>query len=1271
MVESASTGRARAAAELVAAGAVTHLARRVRSLLTPEGDLAAETSAESESAEDRTEARALAARASVDDSKRRPALLAEATRGGVAVDAVVRAFLAGWKGNLGTRPAPEVEACVEELANADLANAEVRIFARGRHGIGVDDREGDIAADDDDERASPSTTTTTSAPPTSIVSALRAKLTYLPAATRATTSARGIARVLEIDPPDPNAPSRRFLFRILARPQKASSTPMDVADENGELDDVEPWGGSDAGERRGDDHRRTRRAALAYLARGDERPRRLMREDPMAQGGGDVGSNDATNALESSPESVRGGVAVFLAKDGDWSAHEAMVKQAPRLAHLAQSRGAVGALFLWPDGAPGRPPVQPLLANPNYDIALGIPVATLPARDFDAVLSSSAAGWIVSIAPAGEGSTTTVARRCGDALAEACAFRPGAGAAGASARASSGAGRVAGLAKMRAKAAAARREAAAAAEEEEERAKAKAKTTGKGSSTAGGDGASAKGDGGDGWSWSKYLGLGGGGAKEGEDVVTTGSAEANGDAMDVEEKVEGEVQNEADANDVDLAAEGREPDLEPEPEPFDAFESARARRWSAAMRIAYALGDAGKEILWRAYPSPPEGAGAVRVLCLDGGGIRGLATIVMLERVMRAAGAWCVGECFDLIVGTSTGGVIALGAGLLRLTLKEVGELYDEMASEVFKPDGYYEFFAAGRATRRRDHSNASWATCSAPRRTSRCTPPPRIRDGTPRGARREERARGVARGGPPRVFGVLARVENPSHALFASIVPPTRRRRRHRARGRTPRRTQARGCTRAASHHRRAVVHGGTHLAEGARTRSCDSPQRRRRQRGCDVAERGGHRRERRRTRRDSAERASRGTMEPADASRAEATLRCIDGAMACNNPTAVGIFEARRLFSRDRPLVVVSLGTGAGTPCETETDYRDVGNIMNNIRNATCDVLQVAATVRHVLGEEDQYFRFQPTDEIFSCDLAESKEETRLGTKSGRREVHGHGRHRRGGGEARRAPQAVTPKKRAEPRVCRDARTRRAGRTSPVRKKCRLSRDGRFLPSSPSRHAHLREVSVPIVRVVRPNHLFVRARASYPSAADRARSGTALDTTSNASSCPSAAKCSPSESSLPSQSRPDSANAACRSATGTPDVRPTSRATIAYDAVCRDERSNRDAGMPLTSTVRRRRSSCNDWRRRGSQTTAAPSGRSSTAPRSIADLPRTPPRGRRSATCVLLDARRRWRPAEPRAGRGMVGSEERGVRSVFATKRDTRAGNGTRTRERARGGM
>ena len=80
------------------------------------------------------------------------------------------------------------------------------------------------------------------------------------------------------------------------------------------------------------------------------------------------------------------------------------------------------------------------------------------------------------------------------------------------------------------------------------------------------------------------------------------------------------------------------------------------------MRVAYALGDAGAPLLERAFrdpdpdpdPDPPEDAGSietsppprersVRVLCLDGGGIRGLATIVMLARAScapRARGAW-------------------------------------------------------------------------------------------------------------------------------------------------------------------------------------------------------------------------------------------------------------------------------------------------------------------------------------------------------------------------------------------------------------------------------------------------------------------------------------------------------------------------------------------------------------------------------------------------------------------------------------------------------
>jgi hypothetical protein len=118
--------------------------------------------------------------------------------------------------------------------------------------------------------------------------------------------------------------------------------------------------------------------------------------------------------------------------------------------------------------------------------------------------------------------------------------------------------------------------------------------------------------------------------------------------------------------------------------------------------------------------------------------------------------------------------------------------------------------------------------------------------------------------------------------------------------------------------------------------------------------------------------------TTSAKDASRVAASLRFIDGAIACNNPTAVGIFEARRLFDRSRPLCVVSLGTGASVPREVAASGTSRAWV-ENLVNATCDVVQVDATVRHVLGTRDRYHRFQPTDEIFSCDLNDTKEETR----------------------------------------------------------------------------------------------------------------------------------------------------------------------------------------------------------------------------------------------------------------------------------------------------
>lgn len=70
-----------------------------------------------------------------------------------------------------------------------------------------------------------------------------------------------------------------------------------------------------------------------------------------------------------------------------------------------------------------------------------------------------------------------------------------------------------------------------------------------------------------------------------------------------------------------------------------------------------------------------------RILSLDGGGIRGLLTTVLLERLQEAAPGWL--DRVDLLAGTSTGGILALGLayGLSPRTLRN---LYYEKGPQIF-----------------------------------------------------------------------------------------------------------------------------------------------------------------------------------------------------------------------------------------------------------------------------------------------------------------------------------------------------------------------------------------------------------------------------------------------------------------------------------------------------------------------------------------------------------------------------------------------------------
>jgi patatin-like phospholipase/acyl hydrolase len=75
------------------------------------------------------------------------------------------------------------------------------------------------------------------------------------------------------------------------------------------------------------------------------------------------------------------------------------------------------------------------------------------------------------------------------------------------------------------------------------------------------------------------------------------------------------------------------------------------------------------------------------LLSLDGGGVRGLSSLLVLKQIMEAIDPQnpprpC--DYFDMIGGTSTGGLIAIMLGRMRLTVDECIMAYSELAPDAF-----------------------------------------------------------------------------------------------------------------------------------------------------------------------------------------------------------------------------------------------------------------------------------------------------------------------------------------------------------------------------------------------------------------------------------------------------------------------------------------------------------------------------------------------------------------------------------------------------------
>ncbi|KAF2230441.1 hypothetical protein EV356DRAFT_536374 [Viridothelium virens] len=82
----------------------------------------------------------------------------------------------------------------------------------------------------------------------------------------------------------------------------------------------------------------------------------------------------------------------------------------------------------------------------------------------------------------------------------------------------------------------------------------------------------------------------------------------------------------------------------------------------------------------------PRSAG-IRVLTLDGGGIRGVVELEILQLIEEAMGGYLpIRNFFDLIVGTSTGGLIALGLGIQHLSVADCTDSFQRLCPQAFTP---------------------------------------------------------------------------------------------------------------------------------------------------------------------------------------------------------------------------------------------------------------------------------------------------------------------------------------------------------------------------------------------------------------------------------------------------------------------------------------------------------------------------------------------------------------------------------------------------------
>jgi Patatin-like phospholipase len=116
-----------------------------------------------------------------------------------------------------------------------------------------------------------------------------------------------------------------------------------------------------------------------------------------------------------------------------------------------------------------------------------------------------------------------------------------------------------------------------------------------------------------------------------------------------------------------------------------------------------ALGNILKDVWSEARPNPPialatSASPGARLLSLDGGGVRGVSSLMILEAIMKKVckienpqggypdGDMKVHQYFQLAAGTSTGGLAAVMLFRLRMSVPEAIKAYKNFAEAIFEP---------------------------------------------------------------------------------------------------------------------------------------------------------------------------------------------------------------------------------------------------------------------------------------------------------------------------------------------------------------------------------------------------------------------------------------------------------------------------------------------------------------------------------------------------------------------------------------------------------